>query len=125
MWWPVSTCRSALHLDPAENILFVPLCLLCAVLPWLMARLAFALHYAFLRYENAAGGLRFPEDDAPDLLDFALMVGTTFAVSEMEVVRKATRRLVLKHTLVLVCLQHGDSRAHPAVCCRQLEDRRG
>lgn len=94
--------RSAFKLTAPENVLFVVLCVLCAVTSWLMAHLAFALHYAFLYYRRGTGGLNFPGDETPDLMDFAYFaftVGTTFAASDVEVARKDTRRFVLKHTL--------------------------
>ncbi len=91
-----------LGLGRVQGFTLNALCLLTVVCCWLMAHLAYALHYAFLYYRHAVRGLSFPEDDAPDLMDFAyfaLTVGATFASSDVDVTSKEMRRTVLGHTL--------------------------
>lgn len=67
-----------------------------------MAHLSYALHYAYLYYRRGGRVLNFPEDEAPDLMDFAyfaLTIGATFASSDVNITSKEVRRVVLKHTL--------------------------
>lgn len=74
------------------------------VLAWLALNTSFALHYAALYYgDGEPGGLSFPGEAAPDLLDFAyfaVTVGTTFAASDVSVVDRRIRRTVLVHALL-------------------------
>ena len=91
-----------LGLGRGQVILVSALCLLAVACSWLMAHLAYALHYAYLYYRRPERGLSFPEDDAPDLMDFAyfaLTIGATFASSDVDVTSKEVRRKVLGHTL--------------------------
>jgi len=73
---------------------------------WLLIHTLFAFHYARLYYFLAGGGeehhrgLRFPDDDEPDYLDFAyysFVVGMTSQVSDVAVVSRPMRRLTLVH----------------------------
>jgi uncharacterized membrane protein len=73
---------------------------------WLLIHTLFAFHYARLYYFLAGGGeehhrgLRFPDDDEPDYLDFAyysFVVGMTSQVSDVAVVSHPMRRLTLIH----------------------------
>ncbi len=73
------------------------------VMAWLVLHTSYALLYAYLYYRTNEEGLEFPGGDAPDKLDFtyfAFTVGTTFAVSDVSVVRRAFRRAVLGHTVL-------------------------
>jgi len=76
------------------------------LLSWLMIHTLFAFHYARLYYYLPAGskrhhqGLRFPDDDEPDYLDFAyyaFVVGMTSQVSDVAVLSRPMRRLTLVH----------------------------
>ena len=79
---------------------------------WLLIHTIFTYHYAHLFYtckkEEAIdkahrGGLEFPNDKAPDYLDFAyfsFVIGMTFQVSDVEVTSGTIRRLVLLHGLI-------------------------
>ena len=78
---------------------------LAIVLAWLALNTSFELYYAALHYREVerTGGLSFPGDEAPDLLDFAhfaVTVGTTFAASDVSVVGRRMRRPVLVHALL-------------------------
>ncbi|HTP45838.1 MAG TPA: DUF1345 domain-containing protein [Casimicrobiaceae bacterium] len=73
---------------------------------WLLIHTVFAFHYAHLYYwqpegqESHHGGLRFPDDDDPDYLDFAyyaFVVGMTSQVSDVVVLSRPMRRLTLIH----------------------------
>lgn len=74
-------------------------------LGWLTLHTVTAFHYARFYYAPdargvAAGGLRFPGDEPPDATDFlyfALVIGMTAQVSDVEVVSRRMRRAVLLH----------------------------
>ena len=72
---------------------------------WGVLHTSYALHYAYLYYrsEESAGGLAFPSDQSPDQLDFAYFaftIGTSFAVSDVNVTERAIRRAVLGHQIL-------------------------
>ncbi len=72
---------------------------------WAVLHTSYALHYAYLYYrsEESAGGLAFPGDQGPKQLDFAYFaftIGTSFAVSDVEVTDPAMRRAVLGHQIL-------------------------
>jgi uncharacterized membrane protein len=75
-------------------------------LSWLLIHTVFAFHYARLYYSQPNGrddhhrGLKFPDDDEPDYLDFAyysFVVGMTSQVSDVAVLSRPMRRLTLIH----------------------------
>jgi len=75
-------------------------------LSWLLIHTVFAFHYARLYYSlPVAGaehhrGLKFPDDDEPDYLDFAyysFVVGMTSQVSDVAVLSRQMRRLTMVH----------------------------
>lgn len=75
------------------------------VLAWALLHTSYALYHAHLYYrdERKPGGLRFPGTEDPDPLDFAYFafaVGTTFAVSDVEVTSRAARRATLVHGIL-------------------------
>jgi len=72
---------------------------------WGVLHTSYALHYAYLYYrsEESAGGLAFPGEQSPDQQDFAYFaftIGTTFAVSDVDVTNRAIRRAVLGHQIL-------------------------
>jgi uncharacterized membrane protein len=75
------------------------------ILSWLLAHIAFAVHYAHDYYADREAkrpaGLIFPgKPDAPDYWDFlyfSLVVGMTCQVSDVQVATRFWRRLVLAH----------------------------
>ena len=72
---------------------------------WWILHTSYALHYAYQYYrsEESAGGLDFPSDQSPDQLDFvyfAFTIGTSFAVSDVNVTDQAIRRAVLGHQIL-------------------------
>ncbi|MBV9452870.1 MAG: DUF1345 domain-containing protein [Rubrobacter sp.] len=72
---------------------------------WGVLHTSYGLHYAYLYYrsEESAGGLAFPGEQSPDQLDFAYFaftIGTSFAVSDVDVTDRAIRRAVLGHQIL-------------------------
>jgi len=72
---------------------------------WAILHTSYALHYAYQYYrsEESAGGLAFPSEQSPDQLDFAYFaftIGTSFAVSDVNVTDQAIRRAVLGHQIL-------------------------
>jgi uncharacterized membrane protein len=76
-------------------------------LSWSVTQVVFAIHYAHEFYRpddgSTAGGLRFPECDAPDYWDFlyfSTSVGATSQTSDTDVISRSLRRLVMLHATV-------------------------
>jgi uncharacterized membrane protein len=72
---------------------------------WGVLHTSYALHYAYLYYrsEGSAGGLAFPGDESPtqrDFAYFAFTIGTSFAVSDVDVTDPAIRQAVLGHQIL-------------------------
>jgi uncharacterized membrane protein len=72
---------------------------------WGVLHTSYALHYAYLYYrsEESAGGLAFPGDESPtqrDFAYFAFTIGTSFAVSDVDVTDSAMRQAVLGHQIL-------------------------
>lgn len=79
------------------------------LLSWLLIHTLFAFHYARLYYSQPRGheqhhrGLKFPDDDEPDYLDFlyySFVVGMTSQVSDVAVLSRPMRRLTLIHGIL-------------------------
>ncbi|MBV8093353.1 MAG: DUF1345 domain-containing protein [Acetobacteraceae bacterium] len=79
------------------------------LLSWFMTQTSFALRYAHEYYEVGPGqaeierGLQFPEEDRPDYLDFmyfALVLGMTFQVSDVQITSRKFRRVAAVHGLI-------------------------
>lgn len=87
--------------------------LVSVVLGWFTIHTMVALHYAFEFYESPkatpakgaakpVGGLRFPDGDSPDgiaFLYFSYAIGTSTAVSDVEVTSNSMRKLVMLHSV--------------------------
>lgn len=76
---------------------------------WLTTQLIFALRYAHEFYSSSDGsdamdgGLDFPHEPEPDYLDFlyfAMVLGMTFQVSDVDITARKIRRLATLHGLV-------------------------
>lgn len=72
---------------------------------WGVLNTSYALHYAYLYYrsEESPGGLAFPGDESPQQRDFAYFaftVGTSFAVSDVNVTDPTMRQAVLGHQIL-------------------------
>ncbi|CAB3630750.1 MULTISPECIES: DUF1345 domain-containing protein [Achromobacter] len=76
------------------------------ILSWLYMNMIFALHYAhgYYGHRNAMHkGLDFPGTDEPDYWDFAyfaLVLGMTFQVSDVQIVNRRVRRTALTHSVI-------------------------
>lgn len=87
--------------------LHIALSVLAIIGSWLLTHTAFALHYAHNYYSkdnseqsSEIGGLNFPSEDLPDYWDFlyfALVIGMTSQVSDVEISSRDLRRLALVH----------------------------
>lgn len=83
--------------DPALQ----PVAAATVLLSWLLLHTAFAQIYA--RDYFTAGGLHFPDCERPQLTEFvyfSITIGTSFAVSDVTVTRRSTRRLVIVHSVL-------------------------
>jgi len=79
------------------------------LLSWLVTHVVFAFRYAHEYYASSpstskpVGGLAFPSDEMPDYWDFAyfaLVIGMTFQVSDVQITSRKLRRLALLHGLI-------------------------
>ncbi len=102
----LSSSKDLPHLERNLHVALVGLTLLVS---WLLTHVVFALRYAHEYYDrvtgtgNVAGGLEFPGAEAPDYWDFAyfaLVVGMTFQVSDVQITSRKLRRLALVHGLL-------------------------
>jgi uncharacterized membrane protein len=90
--------------------LYLPVAIAGMLLSWILVHTTFCFHYAHMYYGNDkedpkthAQGLEFPEEKAPDYLDFAyfsFVIGMTFQVSDVEISSRAIRRQALVHGLL-------------------------
>jgi uncharacterized membrane protein len=85
------------------------LVILTLLLSWLTMQLIFALRYAheFYSYSDGSeamdGGLDFPHEPEPDYFDFvyfAMVLGMTFQVSDVDITARKIRRLATLHGFV-------------------------
>jgi uncharacterized membrane protein len=76
---------------------------------WLLTHVIFGLRYAHEFYgvttggPQVDGGLEFPADEEPDYWDFlyfALVLGMTFQVSDVQITSRKLRRLAIVHGLL-------------------------
>lgn len=105
----LSFAKDAHGLDKA---LRVALASVSVSVSWFVTQLIFALHYAHEYYAPdddgkpetlQQGGLRFPEDDAPDYWDFihfAVVIGVASQTADVEFTSKRMRRIGTVHGLV-------------------------
>ena len=81
------------------------------VFSWLLIHTLYSLRYAHIYYgdknitnkNEIEGGLEFPNEKNPDYLDFAyfsFVIGMTCQVSDVQVISKRMRRLVLLHGIL-------------------------
>jgi len=97
------------HDQPGAQALRVALLVATLLVSWLMTHTAFALRYAHEYYtasgpgETVDAGLIFPGDEPPDYWDFfyfALVLGMTFQVSDVQITSRKLRRLAVVHGLL-------------------------
>ena len=97
------------QMEPGQRNLHVILVAVTLFVSWLMTHTTFAFRYAHEFYEvdphgvGIAGGLEFPGEIRPDYLDFlyfALVLGMTFQVSDVQITSRKFRRLAAAHGLL-------------------------
>ncbi len=97
------------ELPPAQRNLHVILVAVTLLVSWLMTHTTFAFRYAHEYYEvdpgsvGIVGGLEFPGEKRPDYFDFlyfALVLGMTFQVSDVQITARKFRRLAAAHGLL-------------------------
>lgn len=82
----------------APQVVVLVVCLVAVISSWLALQTGFTLLYVALYTEY--GGLEFPGDDEPSMIDFvyfAVAVGTTFGTTDVTVTHTRIRRHVLTH----------------------------
>ena len=87
------------------DVLPIALNALGVVAAWAVLNTAYALYYAHMYYgdEERPGGLEFPGDKEPGMLDFAYFsftIGTSFATSDVQVTGRSGRGVVLGHSIL-------------------------
>ncbi|MEO5684348.1 MAG: DUF1345 domain-containing protein [Chitinophagaceae bacterium] len=100
--------------DNKHPTLYLPVAIAGMLLSWVMVHTTFCFHYAYMYYgddddkpETHAEGLEFPEENAPDYLDFAyfsFVIGMTFQVSDVQITSREIRRQALVHGLLAFAL---------------------
>ncbi len=97
---------SSKAMPPVERQAHVALVAFTLLASWLMTHIVFAMRYAHEYYaitkgrSEIEGGLLFPADDDPDYWDFvyfALVLGMTFQVSDVQITSRMLRRLATAH----------------------------
>jgi uncharacterized membrane protein len=92
-----------------ERVLRVILVAVTLFLSWLVCHVTFAYRYAHEFYArdrggaDVDGGLEFPQEKEPDYLDFfyfALVLGMTFQVSDVQITSRKLRRVATLHGLL-------------------------
>jgi uncharacterized membrane protein len=106
----VSNEFSAIKATPSDSKgRQVSLVAVTVFLSWLVTHVTFAFRYAHEFYARDAGGpdvdrgLEFPDEKEPDYLDFcyfALVLGMTFQVSDVQITSRKLRRVATLHGLL-------------------------
>ncbi|TBR38944.1 MULTISPECIES: DUF1345 domain-containing protein [Dyella] len=95
-----------LHDDRNGGTLAIALAAISIVLAWLFMNTMFALHYAhgyYGDYGKQHEGLDFPKTPEPDYWDFAyfaIVIGMTFQVSDVQITSRYLRRVALLHSVI-------------------------
>jgi uncharacterized membrane protein len=101
----ISLAPEARDLQTTRGISLAFMAALGVVSAWGVLHTSYALHYAYLYYrsETSPGGLTFPGEQSPkqrDFAYFAFTIGTSFAVSDVDVTDDAMRQAVLGHQVL-------------------------
>lgn len=97
-----------LHLDKGGGAFGLVLASVSLLLSWLFMNTMFALHYAHAYYgdnqrNEPRGGLEFPGGKNPDYWDFAyfaIVIGMTFQVSDVQICARPMRHIALLHSVI-------------------------
>jgi uncharacterized membrane protein len=104
----VVSLGAELHASHTGGFAEIALSASSLVLSWCFLNTTFALHYAHEYYMSANDkALEFPgpdeaeyEPDYWDFLYFAFVLGMTFQVSDVSIVRRSVRRVALAHGII-------------------------
>ena len=101
----ISLAPEVRDLQTTRGISLAFMAALGVVSAWGVLHTSYALHYAYLYYrsETSPGGLAFPGEQSPkqrDFAYFAFTIGTSFAVSDVDVTDDAVRQAVLGHQIL-------------------------
>jgi uncharacterized membrane protein len=96
----ISLAPNVRDLETTRGVSLAFMASLGVVSAWGVLNVSYALHYAYLYYraEESPGGLAFPGEQSPkqrDFAYFAFTVGTSFAVSDVDVTEDGMRQAVL------------------------------
>lgn len=88
-----------------SNALEISLAAISLLLSWLFVNTMFTLHYAHFFYSGSIGkqALSFPGTPDPDYWDFAyfaMVIGMTFQVSDVQITDRRLRRVALMHGVI-------------------------
>ena len=98
--------RNARACTGGTRSLYLVLCIVAVTAAWLLTHTAYTLRYAHLYYRDdgdGEGGLGFPDQAPPALIDFAYFaftIGMCFQVSDVLITAKPLRRAVLFHSVL-------------------------
>ncbi|MCF3111588.1 DUF1345 domain-containing protein [Niabella sp. CC-SYL272] len=92
-----------------SHFLWLPLSVSAMIASWLLVHTIYTFHYAHLYYQDGAEGrgLHFPGDEQPDYRDFAyyaLCMGCTFQVSDVDTTSRNLRMVTMYHGLISFAL---------------------
>jgi uncharacterized membrane protein len=90
-------------LDQAAALLII----VTLAIAWLFSNMIYAIHYAHLYYDDSRGvgdrgGVEFPKTPSPDYWDFVYFsytLGMTFQTSDVSIVDRQWRKVVLFHSI--------------------------
>jgi uncharacterized membrane protein len=93
------------NLETVEGKLAFILNTLGVIAAWAVIHTSYGLYYAsrYYRSEESPGGLEFPGEENPRQLDFAYFaftIGTSFAVSDVQVTDSTMRQGILGHQIL-------------------------
>ncbi len=97
---------SELHASKAGGLLALGVGALSVILSWLFLNIMFAMHYAHGYYGDFGekhSGLEFPATPEPDYWDFAyfaIVIGMTFQVSDVQITSRYLRRVALLQSVI-------------------------
>lgn len=101
----ISLAPAVRDLETARGISLALMAAVGVISAWGILHTSYALHYAYLYYrsEKSPGGLEFPGEQSPkqrDFVYFSFTVGTSFAVSDVNVTDDTMRQAVLGHQIL-------------------------
>ena len=95
-----------LHATKSGGVLALVIAVSSVVLSWLFLNVMFAVHYAHGYYGDFGAkhtGLDFPGTEEPDYWDFvyfAIVIGMTFQVSDVQITSRYLRHVALMHSVI-------------------------